>query len=970
MSYIPYLSDDSLLTDATQLALEASNCTPATFTPLSTISDCDDLTLGTPSIPTAGPGGIVGDIYGGCGTTTTTTTNSRLSPGVGDCFGGMRSTVSPPPPAFNLLQTTISENDNDFFGPISNGIDPLIPGKDIGFDGDLDDSIIQGLTNLNLSGDAATTTTSTTNNSSTSTAINNDASDDIGVLSFNQFNFGSISTVSADDTISIDNDDLIISKDVGVVGGEMTRSPSQAVHSAVGTPSFLAPTSALSLNNNNNNNNPMATTITGNPIVHFASPIPREHTTPKLIQSDSFSVAPPRAINATPPQGPPLPTATAAAVPQVTLRAGGLRSASTSASPPGLTGQPGGYVLGVPAVGGPGSLWQQQQQQGGAQQPALPQYPQFSPQLGKRKPGLSASPLAFSGGQSRSPLIPPQGACQRLTPHINSPAPMTAPATGPCLFPKGNGASGGGSGYGSQGQSTLLTVASAGIPHQNDTFSLYDSQTRIKTGRTISYPHSGLVTPQLIGYQPTSSMTSAMTSSASTNPTIITTPTPSAAAAANNSATASTANLTMTALRSGGGAGKGRYGGRQGGCGCGCGGSGTAGATSVPARGSQNAGYGGFCEPMAPLSSPAVGGGEGTPGSSPGICGGVGVGSSGSSGAEGLGRALGHIAELSRDQEYSRALQQWIERAPRELVNAAVDEVRPCVLGLVEDMFANYVIQKLLEHCAKPEAERLVSSLRGHILELTLNKYGCRVLQKALDCVGEELREALARELTGNIVTCVVSQDGNHVIQKCLDALEPKGAKFIVEAFCGHVAECAKHPYGCRVIQLILDKACAEHIRIIAPELVEAMLDLVQDQYGNYVLQRLVVNDQEQAFRPLVAAGFAGHAVSLAGNKFASNVIEKCLVYCAMKDKMKIAREIAMAKGSGKGPNGGVPPIVLLAEDQFGNYVVQNVLDVVVHDKELFECTIGKLKPYLQSMKKSQYSKKIVAKVEAATGNR
>ena len=63
MSFSSYLTDDSILTDTTQLTLEASNCTPATFTPLTALND-DDTTIGTPSVTTPATTNIMEDIYG------------------------------------------------------------------------------------------------------------------------------------------------------------------------------------------------------------------------------------------------------------------------------------------------------------------------------------------------------------------------------------------------------------------------------------------------------------------------------------------------------------------------------------------------------------------------------------------------------------------------------------------------------------------------------------------------------------------------------------------------------------------------------------------------------------------------------------------------------------------------------------------------------------------------------------------
>lgn len=47
----------------------------------------------------------------------------------------------------------------------------------------------------------------------------------------------------------------------------------------------------------------------------------------------------------------------------------------------------------------------------------------------------------------------------------------------------------------------------------------------------------------------------------------------------------------------------------------------------------------------------------------------------------------------------------------------------------------------------------------------------------------------------------------------------------------------SSHPYGCRVIQRILEHCSAEQTRVILDELHLSVDNLVNDQYGNYVVQ-------------------------------------------------------------------------------------------------------------------------------------
>ena len=60
----------------------------------------------------------------------------------------------------------------------------------------------------------------------------------------------------------------------------------------------------------------------------------------------------------------------------------------------------------------------------------------------------------------------------------------------------------------------------------------------------------------------------------------------------------------------------------------------------------------------------------------------------------------------------------------------------------------------------------------------------------------------MVEELDGNIMRCVRDQNGNHVIQKCIECVPENHIQFIITTFYDQVVTLSTHPYGCRVIQV------------------------------------------------------------------------------------------------------------------------------------------------------------------------
>lgn len=57
---------------------------------------------------------------------------------------------------------------------------------------------------------------------------------------------------------------------------------------------------------------------------------------------------------------------------------------------------------------------------------------------------------------------------------------------------------------------------------------------------------------------------------------------------------------------------------------------------------------------------------------------------------------------------------------------------------------------------------------------------------------------------------------------------------------CSQVFSLSTHPYGCRVIQRILEHCLPEQTASILEELHQKTEQLIQDQYGNYVIQHVL----------------------------------------------------------------------------------------------------------------------------------
>lgn len=84
----------------------------------------------------------------------------------------------------------------------------------------------------------------------------------------------------------------------------------------------------------------------------------------------------------------------------------------------------------------------------------------------------------------------------------------------------------------------------------------------------------------------------------------------------------------------------------------------------------------------------------------------------------------GHVVEFCQDQNGSRFIQQRLEVADSAEKHMVMSEVLPSVRILRNDVFGNYVVQKLLEHGDAEIKALLRDTLIGEMLPLSLQMYG------------------------------------------------------------------------------------------------------------------------------------------------------------------------------------------------------------------------------------------------------
>ncbi|CAM0907979.1 unnamed protein product [Alopecurus aequalis] len=314
--------------------------------------------------------------------------------------------------------------------------------------------------------------------------------------------------------------------------------------------------------------------------------------------------------------------------------------------------------------------------------------------------------------------------------------------------------------------------------------------------------------------------------------------------------------------------------------------------------------------------------------------------------------AVGHVMDVSVDQHGSRFIQQKLEEASPDDREKIFPEILANAIALTTDVFGNYVIQKFFEFATESQLSQLADKLNGHILNLSFQMYGCRVVQKVIEVVDMDRKIDIVQELKNSVLKCINDQNGNHVIQKCIECVPEDRIPFVIEPILAQICMLCTHQYGCRVIQRVLEHCHDPATQsAVMSEIVQHAYDLTEDKYGNYVVQHVLQHGKPEE-RSSIIQKLSGKVVFLSQQKYASNVIEKCLAFGTPDERDGLIREIVSCGQT----------FQALMKDQFGNYVVQKVLQTC--DDKYLEMILSSIKVHLNELKNYTYGKHIVARVE------
>ncbi|GFF59833.1 pumilio homolog 2 [Aspergillus lentulus] len=207
----------------------------------------------------------------------------------------------------------------------------------------------------------------------------------------------------------------------------------------------------------------------------------------------------------------------------------------------------------------------------------------------------------------------------------------------------------------------------------------------------------------------------------------------------------------------------------------------------------------------------------------------------------------GHVLALSTQMYGCRVVQKALEHILTDQQASMVKELENHVLKCVRDQNGNHVIQKAIERVPSQYVQFIINAFKGQVSRLAAHPYGCRVIQRMLEHCEEEDRESILAELHACTAHLIPDQFGNYVIQHVIENGEEKDRSRMINVVLSQLLMYSKHKFASNVVEKSIEFGEESQRRQIISTLTSAnergespLLGLMRDQYGNYVIQKVL----------------------------------------------------------------------------------------------------------------------------------
>eukprot|EP00462_Mataza_sp_D1_P019711 CAMPEP_0175139078 /NCGR_PEP_ID=MMETSP0087-20121206/10697_1 /TAXON_ID=136419 /ORGANISM="Unknown Unknown, Strain D1" /LENGTH=800 /DNA_ID=CAMNT_0016422037 /DNA_START=241 /DNA_END=2641 /DNA_ORIENTATION=- len=300
------------------------------------------------------------------------------------------------------------------------------------------------------------------------------------------------------------------------------------------------------------------------------------------------------------------------------------------------------------------------------------------------------------------------------------------------------------------------------------------------------------------------------------------------------------------------------------------------------------------------------------------------------------------LVQLAQTFYGSRYIQNQIDTdstPDRPFFRAFFAQMKGSLKEVMVSKFGRFTFEKVLPVCSEAQKLEILQALTPNFTTVAADahgSFGIQLLVKSLDPNNQAQIQLVVAAIRGSIDELVTGYKGHYLVLLLISNFSYDSFSFIDDTIRNIITSVCTNNQGLQVMKAMLKHRTPEQILPTLTSMVPATLDLVQDQFGNYVLQQAILYpsvelDAEEPDLPTIGTRLRDVKVAfltemvtkfrdLSKGKFSSNCIE--MILRSINSPRWIASIIAELIA---------PPataVQKLVNDRFGNYVIQTALSV------------------------------------------
>jgi hypothetical protein len=221
-----------------------------------------------------------------------------------------------------------------------------------------------------------------------------------------------------------------------------------------------------------------------------------------------------------------------------------------------------------------------------------------------------------------------------------------------------------------------------------------------------------------------------------------------------------------------------------------------------------------------------------------------------------LNRLSERIADISRDRQGTRVMQKIIQYSSsnNDQRDFIMNSLMSSMLRLMHDPHGSYVINALIEQNPFDSLSGLLKLACQNCVTLAVDQHGLCVLKKLLARCSTESDLKLIGKVLEHVNDLVNNQYGNYLVQHIL-TLENEDYKARLHSrLSGKYNLLSKQKFSSNVVEKCLHSYSETHKSQLINELMNStdVVSLLQDSYGNYVMQNALNSSRGEQVKELV----------------------------------------------------------------------------------------------------------------------